>query len=248
MSRFGSYRKINFEKVLTDLRTTELGTKVYERYEEYPLDEQNMTLIDLDYTTTSGIWNMRSTMQFHKKGKFIETIVLGLTDSLYQTSGVLDAWTKHTIDISNKPNRTVRPVFKYTMIGAVYTADLQLDNIVIDGNTYSFENTGDSFQTSSTSNTDYNNVTWSNVGVGTTTGVWNVDTAGTGSSGTGRTDASSGVYYVYAETSSPANVVGYTFWLRGPEITLSANPTFSYYEARNGTNLGTLDIYLDIIS
>jgi len=204
------------------------------------------TVLDLDYSTAQGIWNLNSTVQFSKQS--LSSIPLGLSTSLFQTSGVLDAWSEKTVDISSYATKTVRLVFKYTMIGANFTSDIQLDNINIDGNIYSFENTGESWQTSGSGETDYSSVTWSNVAVATTGGRWNSDTGGTPSNGTARTDAASGSYYVYAETSSPGNVVGFVFWLRSPEIILDSSPTLTYYEARNGTNLGNLDVHLDVIS
>jgi len=145
---------------------------------------------------------------------------------------------------------TVRPVFVYTQIASVYTADIQLDLISLDGNTYSFESSSQSFQTTTTSTdiSNYGTASWTAVATATTTGSWNRDTGGTPSVGTGLTTAASGSYYLYAETSSPAASTGFTFILRGPEVTLGNDPDFTYYEARSGTSVGNLDVYLDVVT
>lgn len=83
--------------------------------------------------------------------------------------------------------------------------------------------------------------------IGNRTWRWCVDTGGTGSSSTARADAASGSYYVFAETSSPG-YPSYNFWLRSPQIVLGGSPTLSYYEARLGATIGTLNVYLDIIA
>jgi len=202
------------------------------------------TIADLDYSKAKGIWNLCSTIQFPKSQGPLYS--LGLSSSLLQTTGDADGWSQKTVDISGYAGATVRVVFKYTMIASVFTADIQLDAINIDGTTYSFENTGNSFQTSTTNTASYDSVSWSTLAVGTTGGAWNVDTGGTPSSGTARTDAASGSYYVYAESSSPGNVTGFVFWLRSPEVILSGSPTLTYFETRTGTSLGNLDVYLDV--
>ena len=135
----------------------------------------------------------------------------------------------------------MRLVFGYVngSQGTSFQGDIQLDDIRLDGTTYSFENTGHSWQTT-TSNTlvsNYSSASFSTLATGTTkAGKWNVDSGGTPSSGTGRTDADAGTYYVYAETSSGANGQGYI--LRSPAVTLGSSPTLSYAVARNGGNIG----------
>lgn len=145
---------------------------------------------------------------------------------------------------------TVRPVFVYTQVSSVFTADLQLDLISLDGTTYSFETNSNGFETTTTSTTasNYSSASWTAVATATTTARWNRDTGGTGSSGTGLTTAAAGSYYLYAETSSPANSAGFTFILRGPEVTLGNDPDFTYYEARSGSFMGNLDVYLDVVT
>ena len=172
---------------------------------------------------------------------------LGLTTSLLTVSGTNDAWTQQTVDVSGYAGATARLVFRYQN-GDSFTGDIQLDQIDLDGNIYSFENQTHSFETSSQDDSaTYAGVNWSNLTVTENLdGYWQVDQNGTPSNNTGRTDAADGSYYVYAETSSPANVAGYNFWLRSSEIVLGGSPTLTFFEARNGDGIGTLDVHLDV--
>lgn len=172
----------------------------------------------------------------------------GLSESLDTVSGTNNAWSTRTVDLSAYAGETIRIVFYYTNGANDFTGDLQLDDINLDGNSYSFENTGHSWQTTTTDTSAYTSASWSTLSTGTTAGRWNVDQGGTPSNNTGRTDADAGSWYVYAETSSPANQNGYGFWLRSPELTLSGSPgNLSYAEARNGSSIGTLNVYVDVI-
>lgn len=172
----------------------------------------------------------------------------GLSESLDTVSGTNDAWSTRTVDLSGYANETIRLVFYYTNGADSFSGDLQLDNISVDGNSYSFENTGHSWETTTTNTSVYTSASWTTLATGVIAGQWNVDQGGTPSTGTGRTDADAGSWYVYAETSNPADVNGYGFWLRSPELTLSGSPgNLSYAEARNGANIGTLNVYVDVI-
>jgi len=151
---------------------------------------------------------------------------------------------------------TVRPVFFYENTNGGFKADIQLDLINLDGNSYSFESNSTGWQTTSsnTNITSYSSASWSNLpgpGLGTT-GRWNRDSGGTPSTGTGRTDAQDGTHYIYAETTNPANAAGFKFLLRGPQVTLGNTgvPTFTWYEARESSDntMGTLKVYLDVIT
>jgi len=175
---------------------------------------------------------------------------LGLTDPLLTISGEVNAWTTHNIDISAYAGKTVRVVFEY-IGGSSYTGDMQLDTINVDGTLSTFGGSTHSMEVSTAQEDTYPSVAWSGLVAGTTIGSWNRDTGGTPSSGTGRVDAD-GVddsWYVYAETSG--NGSGFPskkFWLRTPSKTLSSSPTLSFAEARLGATIGTLNVYLDIIS
>ena len=168
---------------------------------------------------------------------------------MLQISGTNDAWTTQTVDISAYANETVRLVFRFVNTQGGFASDLQIDNIQLDGTTYSFENETHSFETSNADNEgDYTLVSWTNLAVQEDArGLWQVDQGGTPSNNTGRTDADAGTYYVYAETSSPADAAGYTIWLRSPQVTLGASPTLQFAEARTGADMGQLDVYLEVI-
>lgn len=215
-----------------------------------PSSSQTMapsTILDFEYNNAKGIYDLTSTEQFNKS--FGPSYELGLTPSLFTISGELDAWTQRTVDISAYAGATVYLVFAYQngTQGTSWQGDLQLDLINIDGNIYSFENTGEGFQTSNAGETAYSSVSWSSVTVSSNSDIgWHSDAGGTPSNSTGRTDAADGTYYCYAETSAPAANGDY-FWLRSPQITLSNSPTLSFYEARLGGNIGQLDVYLDVI-
>lgn len=198
---------------------------------------------NFDYTAGKGFWSLRSTNQFPKAAN--KTFASGLTSELFTVKSQNNAWTQRTINVSRYANRTVRAVFRYINKNNSEIADLQLDLVVLSGTTYSFENTGESFQTTTTDTRGYLSATWTNVAVATTNGRWNADTGGTPTTNAARTDAAGGTYYVYAESSGTSS--NYNFWLRSPAVALGASPTFTFYEARAGSGTGELYVYLDIV-
>jgi hypothetical protein len=105
MSRYGSYRKINFERVKEELRRTEIADKVYERFPEYETEEP--TVKDFDYTTSPGIWNLRSTTEFHKKGEWVNSIQPGsvVLDYTVNTTGTTTA--SYTLDFNIPTGATI---------------------------------------------------------------------------------------------------------------------------------------------
>ena len=171
----------------------------------------------------------------------------GLSSSLFSVSGQNSTWVQRSIDLSDYVGQTVRLVFLHVM-GTSFRADLQLDEITVNGSTYTFETTSDltGWQTSTNgSQTSYTSVSWSSLGTGTTAERWNRDSGGTGSSGTGLTTGGDNTsFYLYTESSSPAASGDY-FWLRSPEVTLTSG-TFTFYEARYGTNIGSFNVYVDV--
>lgn len=172
---------------------------------------------------------------------------VGFSASLDTITGQNASWSQRTVDISSYGGATVRPVFYYVS-GSNFTGDIQLDQIQIDSTTYSFESDSESWQTSSNESSTYSGVTWVSVPTAASNAPrFSRDSGGTASTGTGLTTAADGSFYLYAETSS-AGYPNTPFWLRGPEVTLSGSPTFSYYEARSGATIGTLNFYLDVIS
>ena len=166
---------------------------------------------------------------------------LEATRYLGTTSGLLEIYA----------GAEARAVWHYDMIADVFTADLQLDNIDFDGTAFAGSSTP-SLQTTTvdTPIANYSSASWSTVTTGTSGGRVYRDSGGTPSNGTGLTGGAEGSsFYYYFETSSPANSTDYDFLLRTQSAyTLSDNPTFTYYEARSGTSLGNLNVYLDIVS
>jgi len=171
---------------------------------------------------------------------------LGLTSVLDTISGTSNNWSDRTVDISAYAGAVGRVVFEY-ISGGSFTGDLQLDEINLDGNTYGFETNNESFEINTANTTTYLGVDWTSLGTGQVNARWNRDSGGTPSGSTGRTDAASGSWYVYAEVTDPG-FPGVTYWLRSPTVTLSDTPTLAYSEARNGAAIGTLRVYLDIIA
>ena len=173
----------------------------------------------------------------------------GLSESLdYLPGANVNEWNTRTVDISAHAGRKVKLIFHYES-GSDFKGDIQIDNIQIDGLTYSFESSTESFETTATDTpiSNYENATWSNLGTATTSnsdnGKWNRNSGGTRSSNTGRTDADDGSYYVYAEVTQSFDS---NFLLRSPEITLGSNPTLSYAVARYGQDIGDLNVHLDV--
>lgn len=210
------------------------------------------------YGATIGTLEVYLEVVRTRRGTSYGTLPSPLTSALVTRSGQYSSTSWETgISFGNLSayyGKTFRIVFKYVS-GTNYTGDIQLDNIraTVPGGTYiaSFEsNSGEYWQTTTVNSTDtiaYNDLIWSSLVGGNTANRWNVDANGTGSGGTGLSFASSGTYYVFAETSSP----GYpnkVFWLRSPELTAPSSGTFNitFDCARYGATIGTLEAYLEI--
>jgi len=175
-----------------------------------------------------------------------------MTSSILQTTGDNSSWVQKTADISSHGGKTVRPVYRYDMIVSDFKCDLQLDNIVIGGNTYNFTSDAQSWETTTQSKDigDYSTANFVSIQtVSNLNGRVNRDSGGTPSTGTGATtdaDGSGTGHYLYFETTSPANSASYNFLLRGPQITLPSSPTWTWFENRTGTSVGNLDAFLFI--
>lgn len=177
----------------------------------------------------------------------------GLSDSLDSVSGESASYETRTVDISGYANSDVKVVFAYVNGTAgtnFYDGDIQLDDINIGGNSYSFESNNQSWETTTTDTliADYSTASFSAVpdeGGNATDLAWNRHTGNTGSTATGNLGADDGSYFLYAETSSPTTF-GDGFILRSPTISLGSSPTFNYAVGREGPNIGTLNVYLDV--
>jgi len=187
------------------------------------------------------------------------TIPLGFSSSLFSISSqtLQNVWEQHTIDISSYASATVRVVFWY-LRGTSFTGDIQIDDIYINGTTYTFESGVENFIRNSvalsagTSHTTYpSTMTTTGLTTGTAASFFNRDSAGTPSSGTSSTiDHTLGTtagFYVYAETSGGAT--GTPFFLATPSITLSGSPgNMTFWTSRYGATIGTLQVYVYVES
>ena len=183
---------------------------------------------------------------------------LGLSPSLATITGQtsFNAWGFHSVDTSLYAGSTVELVWRYVngASGTSYRGDFQIDYIrLMSGGTtttyYSFEFSLESFKTTtSITNNNFSTLSFSNLGSGTSSYRWNRDSGGTPSSSTGSTNAAAGNYYVYAETSG-SNTNSGKYWLKSPQVTLpSGNTSVSFYTSRYGSNIGSLDFYINVIS
>lgn len=248
ISRFGRYSG-GERKALADFNSSGIKSDSSIEYQAIPYVPV-FTPQNFEYTYTKGIWGLSASEEFPKAESRIVTS--GLTSPLFSKYG--DAWTsaeqayiQYTINISRYANKNARVVFRLDNF-AFDAIDYQIDLVSVSGTTYSFENTGESWQTTTAHTQNYTSATWTTLAVGTTNGRWNVDTGGTPSPGAANTAAAGGSYYVYAETTGTTNVDFYRFWLRSPVIALGATPTLSFYLCRFVAPPGPwLSVHLDII-
>ena len=181
---------------------------------------------------------------------------LGFSNVLFTISSQtsLNVWQQHTIDISEYLSATIRVVFWYRQLGN-YTGDLQIDDIAIDGTTYTFESGNEGFISNLAAISAGTPCLSYPGGFGTGSlststsgnGLWLRDNGGTGSGATGSTiDHTLGTtagYYVHAETSGPT--LDRPFFLATPSIILSGNPgNMTFWTSRYGATIGTLEVYV----
>lgn len=178
---------------------------------------------------------------------------LGMSSVLLTVTGQtsLNTWQQSTVDISTYALATVRIVWLHARGGTSFTADMQIDDITIDGTTYTFESGTENFQTTRTTNyqtiASYPTATFYTINTTTSGASWNRDAAGTPSGSTGSTiDHTLGTtsgYYLYTETSGSGQP--FEFILRSPSITLSDDPgNLTFWTSRYGASMGELDVHV----
>lgn len=165
---------------------------------------------------------------------------------IFSVSGTNAAYVDRTIDTSAYVGAMARVVFLHT--GSTgYQGDLQIDAIRISDQLHSFENNENhNYQrspTRATSGLPYEQVVWEDLASGGTIGSWNIATGNTGSGGTGELGGRDGSYYVYTEISNSGHLA--EIWMRSPVLPIS--DTIKFSEGRQGANIGTLKVYLDIV-
>ena len=134
--------------------------------------------------------------------------------------GELGGWAQRTA-AAPEVSGDFRIAWHYVS-GSSFRGDYAIDTVSLQGNSYNFDSSNDSF-VRSYSNTSSSTLALSNsesVSTSTTNGKWNRDSGGTSSSSTGPSSAQSGAYYMYCETStSGAGFPNINFWLFSPVIT-----------------------------
>jgi hypothetical protein len=132
--------------------------------------------------------------------------------------GELGGWAQRTA-AAPEVSGNFRIAWHYVS-GSGFRGDYAIDTVSLQGNSYNFDSSNDSFVRSS-SNTSSSTLALSNsesVSTSTTAGKWNRDAFGTGSGSTGPTGAQSPSYYMYCETSGGGSP-SINFWLFSPVIT-----------------------------
>lgn len=189
------------------------------------------------------------------------TAPLGFSSSLFSinTQTTANVWEQHTVDISAYANTTSRIVFWY-VAGNSFTGDIQIDDIAVDGTTYTFESSAENFICNSspltvgTLVTSYpGTMTTNALSTSLSNGLWSRDLGGTSSLDTGSTvDHTLGTtsgYYVYAETSDNASIFSRPYFLATPSIALSGSPgNMTFWTSRYGATIGTLEVYVYVES
>ena len=133
----------------------------------------------LAYLYVKAIYFLKCCLKDLFEGNYFTNLVMykvtpglqiGLSESLLSVSGENASWTQQTIDMSTYANHTVKLVFYHNAAGGT-NADLQLDNIQLDGNTYDFEGPSThSFQTTNSDTNAYDSASWSSLAVSTSNG------------------------------------------------------------------------------
>ena len=172
-------------------------------------------------------------------------------DSISGNQG--SSWLNKTYDATPYIGNTCRLIFHYTS-GSSYTGDAQIGDVNIGTQNYSFESNIQGWRTTTVNSNsitkdNYDNGSYGlqNILNGTTNNRWNRDASGTGSGGTGLAGTgNAGTWYLYAEVSGQ----GYPskdYVTDSPTFVVD-NGTFNAVLGMSGGTIGTLDIYLRVIS
>lgn len=227
-------------------------------------DEQNELMWDkyqdgaaYNYKSTRPFQEINGTGYWFNGNSGNATYQLGLSPSLYSYTGDQGtSWfTTGNIDVSAYLGSTSR-IFCFYTSGTSFRGDAQIGWARLGGTTWTFETGPESWETTTANSTGitYSNAVWSAIATsGTSSNRWNRDSGGTGSSGTALSGSSivygggaPGTWYLYAETSGN----GYSnkdFLCRSPAVTVTSN-TLELVLAGYGTNIGTFNVYLDVVA
>jgi hypothetical protein len=163
------------------------------------------------------------------------------------------SWLTKTYDATTYIGNTCRLIFHYTG-GSSYTGDAQIGNVTIGSTNYSFESNAEGWRTTQSNssamdkdNYDQGNFAFNLIQNGTSANRWNRDAGGTGSGGTGLVgNGAAGSQYLYAEVSG-SGYPSKDFICDSPTFVVD-NGTFNAVLGMYGATIGTLDIYLRVIS
>lgn len=186
------------------------------------------------------------------------------------------SWQTRTITFDsgwrsiNQRQARVVWLYKNGTSGTHYLGDVQLDELNLwAGGGHSAFNGGNimawqygaslQWAYDSTASLGYGSLSWTSVASGTNQGRWNYDSGGTPSSPTGLStgdpngDTSYGDNYIYAETSGNSTG-GDHYWLRTSALSIptlnltTTDPTINFSLGAYGSNVGTLELYIDRIN
>ena len=231
------------------------------------LESKNMSLVTTQskYEAALERYAYLTTGQ-HTISELIPGVVTASLD--YLPAANVPSWNTRTVNISAYAGKTVKVVFHYVQSdsGVTYFGDIQLDDINIDGTNYSFESSAPTGWETSVAYGDgnvvagtyedissYDDADFQPLETDVHQGRWNRDEGGTSSTDTGLTTGNTGDYYLYAECSAQTSGAAGSnraysrgFFLRTVDIQLSSNPTLSYAVAQYGTEMGDLNVHLDV--
>jgi len=208
-----------------------------------------------------------SMSEFYSYDHGATSLSTGLTSALYtENLSSNSSWRNFDLadEISLTPYRgiTARLVIHYTngTSGTSYQGDFQVGSIVYFGaSSFNFQYSLTNWQTTTgdivpANAAAYNAASFSSLATGTTSGRFNRrSSSGTPSGGTGLSPSglTNSNFYAYAETSgNSSTMLGYGFFLRSPQATFAndSDPNISFDIAHYGSNVGSLNVFLDIIS
>ena len=199
--------------------------------------------------SATGIWSLDEVYRRKDEGNWPIFFAGTLLDSRSTNDSTVNTWTQKTYSIGGTAVAGSTGRWVVHIYGTPnFRSDAQYDSITLPtsgGNvTYDFDGgISHSFERTSanvgTSVTAYYGASFSTLSAIGAAGTWLLDSAGTGSSGTGSTvDHSLGTtsgFYAYFETSGTHPLSGF---LRSPEVTLASTGTIEWYESAYGDGLG----------
>lgn len=203
---------------------------------------------------TTPILNTGDSFFFNNNSGIVTAAAPGdyLIDTISGNQGT--SWLTKTYDASPYISNTCRLIFHYTS-GTSFTGDAQIAEVNIGSTSYTFETNSEGWRTTTANSTiitkdNYLTSTGQTVSVanGTVSNRWSRDIGGTASGSTAIpfTDPGGGSWYLYTETSG--NGSSFKDFICDSPTFVVDNATFNMILGMYGATIGTLDIYLRVIS